>query len=187
MKRVACLVPLLLSLPVLCPAAEPQAAAAKPAAEIPLEIRTWDGVQELIRSHKGQVVVVDLWSTSCPPCLREFPNLVTLHRKHPNQVTCISVNLNYAGLKDEPPASFRQSVLTFLRRKGATFPNVVCSTPDIDVLDAIRLASIPAVFVYGRDGKLVKRFDNDALRTDTDEFTYAKDIVPLVERLIGEK
>ena len=29
-----------------------------------------------IELHRGQVVVLDCWSTSCPPCIKEFPGLV---------------------------------------------------------------------------------------------------------------
>ena len=48
------------------------------------------------------------------------------------------------------------------------------------------LASIPAVFVYGRDGKLVRRFDNEEAKTDDDNFTYA-DVTKLVEELLKAK
>jgi hypothetical protein len=39
------------------------------------------------------------------------------------------------------------------------------------------------VFVYDRTGKLVRRFDNSVPKQPA--FSYAKDIVPLVEQLIA--
>ena len=36
----------------------------------------------LVKQNKGRVVVLDLWSTSCEPCVREFPHLVELQGKH---------------------------------------------------------------------------------------------------------
>ena len=43
-----------------------------------LTIVDFDGIQQQIAKHKGQVVVMDAWSTSCPPCMKEFHNLVEL-------------------------------------------------------------------------------------------------------------
>ena len=58
---------------------------------VTVEIKSWEDTQALIASHKGKVVIVDLWSTSCEPCMREFPNLVALHKKFgTDKIACIS-------------------------------------------------------------------------------------------------
>lgn len=167
-------------------AAEPSASAAG-SKKIPLQVLGWDGVQKLVASHKGKVVVLDLWSTYCAPCMREFPHLVELQKQHPKDVACISMNLNYAGIKDEPPESFRDEVLAFLSKQNAHLQNVISKDPDADLFEKLDLASIPAVYVYDRKGKLVKRFDNDNIQSPSDEFTYEKDIIPLVKKLLSAK
>ncbi len=48
---------------------------------VELQILDWEGVQKLLASKKGKIVVLDAWSTSCVPCVREFPNLVGLHKR----------------------------------------------------------------------------------------------------------
>ena len=53
-----------------------------------------------------------------------------------------------------------------------------------ELFEKIKLASIPAVYVFGPDGKLVTRFDNDEGKFG-EEFTYKKHIIPLVEKLIA--
>lgn len=153
---------------------------------IPLHVLSWDETQKLVARQKGKVVVLDVWSSYCTPCIREFPNLVRLHKQYPDDVACMSMNLNYAGLKDEPPESFRKEVGDFLRKQGAEFQNVISSDPDTELFDRLDLASIPAVYVYDRRGKLVKRFDNDQIKGPEDEFTYKKDVIPLVEKLLAE-
>ena len=45
--------------------------------KVEVEILDWKGVEKWIASQKGKVVVVDMWSLSCEPCRREFPNLVS--------------------------------------------------------------------------------------------------------------
>ena len=157
------------------------------AKEIPLKVLSWEETQKLVAASKGKVVVLDLWSTYCAPCMREFPNLVKLQKQHKDDVVCISMNLNYAGIKDEPPESFREEVLAFLRKQNAEFQNVISSDPDAELFEKLDLASIPAVYVYERRGKLAKRFVNDNIRSPEDEFTYRKDIIPLVEKLLAAK
>ncbi|MEQ9071726.1 MAG: thioredoxin domain-containing protein, partial [Gimesia chilikensis] len=67
------------------------------------EIANWEQVQEFVQKQKGKVVVVDLWSTWCEPCIAEFPHLVELQKKYPEKVVCVSYNMNYDGSKDSPP------------------------------------------------------------------------------------
>jgi hypothetical protein len=70
-------------------------------------------------------------------------------------------------------------VLAFLEKQKATFANVLSSTPDSDLYEKLDIPSIPAVFVYDRDGKLAKRFGGGQ-----GDFTYEKDITPFVEQLL---
>jgi thiol-disulfide isomerase/thioredoxin len=159
-----------------------------PAAEptISLEVKSWDEIQEVVAEQQGKVVVLDLWSTWCEPCIREFPNLVQLHRSHPDDIVCISFDLDYSGAADESPESYRDSVHEFLQKHGATFTNAISSDAADDVFNRLDLGSVPAVLVYGRDGRLVKRFDNDDGVYGDEGFTYEDHIVPLVDSLLAE-
>ena len=119
--------------------------------------------------------------------MREFPNLVALHKKFgTDKIACISVACDYEGLDDEPPASKKPQVLEFLKATGASFQNILLSDPDIEIWEKIKLAAIPAVYVYGPDGKQAQRFDNDAGEYGDEGFTYKDHVVPLVESLLPE-
>lgn len=158
-------------------------AAAAPAAEITLKTLDFEGIEKLVASHRGKVVVMDAWSTACAPCLKEFPNLVALHRKHAaNGVACISLSFDYDGLGKVEEVS--GPVLDFLKTKGATFDNVI-SSEEADVLyGKFDLTAVPAVFVYDKTGKLRKRFDNEQA-SKNGVFTYAQ-VEALVAELIKE-
>src|SRR5579885_2331113 len=52
------------------------------ASDVAVEIKDFDGIQSLIASKRGKVVVMDCWSTWCDPCVKEFPGLVALHKKY---------------------------------------------------------------------------------------------------------
>ena len=163
-------------------------AADAPAAEpaVTLEVDSWAEIQQRVAQQEGKVVVLDLWSTWCEPCMREFPNLVQLHRAHTDDVVCLSFNLDYSGVADEPPESFRDSVFEFLDKQSASFTNALSSDAADDVFNRLDLGSVPAVLVYGRDGQLVERFDNDDAAYGDEGFTYKDHVLPLVDSLLAE-
>ena len=155
--------------------------------KVSLQIVDWDETLKLVAAHKGKVVVLDAWSTSCPPCMKEFPNLVKMHQKYGGkEVVCMSLSCDYAGIKNKPPEFYRERVLKFLDKQDAGFQNLLSSVPSEDLFDKMGISSIPAVYVYGADGKLAKRFDNEQAKAEDDNFTYA-DINKLVEELVEKK
>lgn len=165
------------------PAEDPKAGA------VTLKITDWEGAQEIVKKHKGKIVVMDVWSTSCDPCMKEFPNLVKLHKDHGKDVVCMSVSTDYAGSKNKPPEYYRERVQKFLDEQHATFDNILLNVPSDELFEKIELASIPAVYVYGRDGNLVKRFDSESaenLKADEEAFTYA-DVNKVVQSLLKAK
>ena len=152
--------------------------------QVDLQILDWEGLQRLIAARRGKVVVLDCWSTSCAPCIREFPNLVALQKKHnPDDLSCISLSFDYEGIGR--PEDERQRVLAFLKKQNAKFTNVLSSL-DSDALTAkLEIPSIPAVFVHDRQGHLHKRFDNRYASRDGGPFTY-KQVDAVVEELLAQ-
>ena len=68
----------------------------------PVQYGTWQEIEKFVTST-GKITVVDLWSLSCEPCLKEFPGLVRLHQEHGETITCVGVDLDYVGRKTRPP------------------------------------------------------------------------------------
>ena len=148
---------------------------------------TWKDVEALVAKNAGRIVVIDIWSTSCLPCMTEFPHLVEMHRKHGSKVVCISFNVDYVGIKSRPAATYEKKVAEFLQKHKATCTNILSSTPSDEVFQSLELSSIPAACVYGTDGKLLKRFDDSLLADGKEEaFTYKDDINPFVEKLLPD-
>lgn len=154
----------------------------EPESEVNLQVLDWAGVERLISAHRGQVVVVDFWSTACDPCRKEFPELVKLYRDLGAKVACISVSADYDGIPSKPVETYHPEVLAFLQSQEATFENVLCSLPPDELYGTLQFASIPAVFVYDQSGALAGRFTDPV---DGKEFTYAGQIRPFVEGLLS--
>jgi thiol-disulfide isomerase/thioredoxin len=154
-------------------------------AKVDLQILDWDGLQALLAAKRGKIVVLDCWSTSCAPCIKEFPNLVALSKKHsPDDLACISLSFDYEGIG--APEEQREHVLAFLQKQRATFDNVLSSVESDVLTEKLEIPSIPAVFVYDRDGKVVQRFDNRHASRSGGPFTYAQ-VAELVARLISDQ
>lgn len=189
MRRLTCvtLTPFALLLSFCLYLLQAGVAADAPKAKVEVKIADWKQTQKMVAAHKGKIVVLDAWSTTCAPCVKEFPNLVLLHKKYGGKdVVCMSMSCDYAGIKNKPPEFYRERVLTFLEKQGATFENILSSVPSDELFEEMELASIPAVYVFGRDGKLVKRFDNEKAEKEEDNFTY-EHVNKLVAELAAKK
>jgi thiol-disulfide isomerase/thioredoxin len=137
--------------------ARPEPATEKRETKVELQVLDWEGLQQLLASHRGKVVVMDCWSTSCRPCLEEFPKLVEMRNNYSRDIlACISLSFDNEGL--DPIEDVKPPVLAFLKRQNATFDNVI-STLDSDALyKKLEIPAVPAVLVYDREGQLAKKF-----------------------------
>jgi thiol-disulfide isomerase/thioredoxin len=159
----------------------------KQSSEVLLEINNWQGVQKLVAAHKGKVVVIDIWTTTCLTCVEEFPKFVALQKKYgKDKVVCISVNCDYDGIESKPPKYYRKKVQKILKKNHASFENVMLNVSFLEFLDAIKLESTPAILVYGPDVILAKRFDNDDSKSEKDDYSM-KDVEALIEQLLKMK
>ncbi|HLB31448.1 MAG TPA: redoxin family protein [Gammaproteobacteria bacterium] len=54
-----------------------------------------DEIKSIISENKGKVVVLNFWATWCPPCIKEFPDIIKLYDQYESkglQVIAISMN-----------------------------------------------------------------------------------------------
>lgn len=137
-----------------------EATAETSAADVKLEILSFDEIQQRLAEKQGRVVVMDCWSTSCPPCMKDFHNLVELHRAHlGGDVACVSLSFDFEGLGT--PEEAMPPVLEFLNSQGATFDNYMSSEESDVLYRKLKLNAVPAVFVYDRTGELRERFESE--------------------------
>lgn len=167
-----------------CAAPAPPAATTAPAVE--LHLVDHERLLAEVAARKGRVVVLDCWSTSCPPCVREFPGLVALARSHPAEVSCLSLALDYDGRG--APEDAAPTVRGFLERVGAGGVFNMLAREEADIMyRKLRLVSVPAVYVWRADGSLAVRFDDDhASRVLGRPFTYDDVAVVVRDLLAGE-
>ncbi len=70
---------------------------------------------------KGKVVIVDIWGTWCPPCKKEIPHFVELHKKYKEKGLEI-IGINYEnGSNEEAVALIKE----FIAQNGMTYTCVL--------------------------------------------------------------
>lgn len=152
--------------------AVPVGAAPPPADKPTLAAVDHAGLMAAVARQKGKIVVLDCWSTSCPPCVKEFPRLVALEEKYGDRVVCMSLSLDFDGL--DPVDALVPPVLRFLQQVKAGGVINLIATEEADAMyEKLELDSVPAVYVWKADGSLSRRFDDGDAKTRLGRpFTY---------------
>jgi thiol-disulfide isomerase/thioredoxin len=131
------------------------AAAAPPAARQGLSPLDEPAYRRLVSANKGQVVVADFWATWCIPCRAEMPQLIRLEARYRGRgVKLLTISC------DEPEQE--EGALDFIRKNGAPQPSYIKRAASdekfIDSVDPKWSGALPGIFVYDRQGRLVKSF-----------------------------
>jgi thiol-disulfide isomerase/thioredoxin len=134
--------------------------------EVKLVPVKWKGYLEQVASHKkAKLIVVDAWATWCGPCMENFPHLVEMHHKYADKgLVAISLSLDEA---DKPKKVAEATA--FLKSQNAVFTNLLLDETNDYSFEKFDITAIPAVFLYGPDGKEIRRF---TLEDVNNQFTY---------------
>jgi thiol-disulfide isomerase/thioredoxin len=146
------------------------------AADVRLEVVKLGEFEAALAKHKGKVVLVDFWATFCTPCMKEFHRTVEMQQKYGREgLACISMSVDRPEDKD--------AALKFLQKEKAAFDNYLIDEKPGDWSKAWNFRNVPAIRVYGRDGKLVKQFDYE----DPDNQFEHKEVEPFVVKVLRDE
>ena len=136
------------------------------AAPVKLERMNWKQFQaSLSADQKVKYTLVDAWSTTCGPCKENFPHVLEMHRKFGSKgLKVVSLSLD-----DPEDTTAIAEAEKFLKEKKSVITNVLLDEGSGGGFEKLNINAIPAVFVYGPDGKEVKRFTMDDTKN---QFTY---------------
>ncbi len=122
-------------------AADASASQGKPAPDFALQ--DVSGKLVRLRDLRGQVVLINLWATWCPPCRAEMPDLAAVYNAHKSEGFVI------LGVNDQER---QETVMDFLALNPLPYPILL----DVDsrVARAYGVSFLPASFLIDRRGVL---------------------------------
>lgn len=107
-----------------------------------LELDDLAGARHSLSAYRGQVVLVNLWATWCPPCEAEMPNLQRFFVRHAAE------GFTVIGIEDGDPI---EKVRSFVQEHHLTFP--IWIDPTYQATDhAFKTSSLPSSYVLDRGG-----------------------------------
>ncbi|MCK7631167.1 TlpA family protein disulfide reductase [Shewanella putrefaciens] len=105
-----------------------------------------DGKAIDFSQYKGKVVMVNVWATWCPPCVRELPAIERLATKFKAE--------DFALLPISIDADGKQQVQPFLNTLGMAGFNSYYD-PEQNLGQVFPLDTIPATFILDKNGQLI--------------------------------
>jgi peroxiredoxin len=123
------------------------------------------GITHSLADYRGQIVLVNLWATWCPPCKEEMPALESFYNQHKDQgFTVVAIN-------DGDPT---KDVLQFVNDYNLTFP--VWLDPTYTATEqAFKSLNLPTSFVIDRNGVVQLQWVGGISRKMLDKY-----VIPLI-------
>ncbi len=114
-----------------------------------LQVNTLDGKLQWLTDFKGKVVLLNFWSTTCPPCRVETPWFVEFQKRwEKDGFTVVGVSM------DDTADAIRK----FNAQFGVNYPMLAGRDVEENIQKAAGgIWGLPTSFLIGRDGKLLKK------------------------------
>lgn len=115
---------------------------------VDFRLKDVDGKEVKLSSYRGSVVVVDVWATWCPYCVREIPDLIDIQaqavkQKQPLQLIGVSVDTD------------KNAVKQFAKEHGTNYPMLYTDKKVMKPFGEIY--GLPTKFIVNKKGVIVER------------------------------
>lgn len=100
------------------------------------------GVRHSLSDYRGEVLLVNLWATWCPPCQAEMPELQDFYKNYQNE------GFTVIAVEDGDPTA---DVISFVKKYDLNFP--IWLDPTYQATDhAFKTMNLPSTYVIDRNG-----------------------------------
>jgi len=116
------------------------------------------GEPHAISEWDGKIRVVNFWATWCPPCLKEIPELMALHKEYfGHGVVVIGIAI------DDPEA-----VSEYLAETAINYPLLMATEngPELSRQLGNAVGAVPFTLVADRHGQIIYRHPGSLNKTD---------------------
>jgi thiol-disulfide isomerase/thioredoxin len=112
----------------------------------PFTLPDLEGNQVSLSDFAGDVVILDMWATWCPPCRKEIPFLVSLYNEYKDQgLSIVGVALDQGGA---------EVVVPFVESNEVTYTILL---GDQEVSRLYKVSGIPMTLIIDRNGTIASK------------------------------
>ncbi|MEP6836296.1 MAG: TlpA disulfide reductase family protein [Gemmatimonas sp.] len=123
-----------------------------------------------LKDYKGDVVLLNIWATTCPPCRQEMPSIDSLYQQYKGK------GLRVVAISTDPPG-MAQNIRDFVKQYKLSFDVLYDSVATIN--QQYQIYGYPYSFIISRDGVIHKKW------VGPDDWNSA-DNRKLIEQLLAE-
>jgi peroxiredoxin len=107
-------------------------------------LQKMDGQSFTLSDHKGQVVILNIWATWCPPCRKEIPDFIKIQKKLKDK------GILFAGVSVDKKGW--SAVRPFAKKYDINYPIMVDNGTVSRKYGPFR--AIPVTFIINKKGKI---------------------------------
>lgn len=117
---------------------------------------TLDGQPISLSHYEGEVILLNIWATWCPPCREEMPSMQQLYEElGPEGLKIVAVSIDADPGVLGPSDQVGGNVGEFAREMGLTFD--IWRDPVGRIQQTYRTTAVPETFVIDRSGHIVRK------------------------------
>ena len=120
----------------------------------PLEMKftTIEGVEMNLADLRGKVVLIDFWSISCAPCIKEMPHIQRLYQKYRG------MGFEVIGSSGDGDKS-KEKIIKITEKQGATWPQYLDKSAkrDFSYQALHNIYGYPTLWLLNKEGIIVDR------------------------------
>lgn len=107
-------------------------------------------LEKLIKNRKGKILFLNVWASWCPPCKKEFPDIVKLAEKYKKG------KVEIIGLSVDDRSDLETEVIPFLEKNNVNFKVYIHNFEKVeDLINFLNpqwKGEIPTTFIYDTKG-----------------------------------
>ena len=117
-----------------------------------IEVTMLDGKKMKLSSLRGKVCVIDMFASWCPHCQDHAPHMVKTYNQFKAQ------GFTIVSLATDQQATKLNDIKKFIKDYGLNYPVGLMSNEVMAYYADSRNHSVPQVVLFGKDGKMKKRW-----------------------------
>ena len=117
-----------------------------------MEFTAIDGTKINLDKMRGQVILIDFWTISCAPCIKEMPHIMAMYDKYRN------LGFSVIGIVGNSDAALNR-IIEITEKANATWPQYLDKGKDakISYHALFNIKSFPTVWLLDKNGIVVDK------------------------------